>query len=462
MEKDFSPTEILSDYIVNTKYSDIPEAVLNAAKHLILDSIACCIGASTSEQNRIVREVFSPLNGAAEATLMGTQEKVPLLHAVYVNAFSANILSFDDTYETLAHPGATVIPPALAVGEKMGASGAQVLTAVVTGYEVLLRIGYAIEPTPERQRQAYGLSWQSLGATITSGKLLNLDKERMRHALSLGGYNTPVPFDHKLGLEIEERPVSWIKNNFGWSAMGGVLGSLLAQKGFIGNRFILDGDKGFWAMTGSDQCDFSKMYAGLGETYLLPKTSIKPYAGCRFLHSPIDACLKILGENKLTADDIVSVTAETTTEIIEESSDSNPENIIDAQFSLPFLVALCIHGRSPAKGLHETDLANPTIRSTARKIILKTDDELDKLFWDDRSLIPCRVTIETKDGRRFEETVLKPKGSPESPLTEAEIEEKFISLTEPVIGIQKARRIMEKVKRLETVDDSSLLFAIDD
>ncbi|MBW2367955.1 MAG: MmgE/PrpD family protein, partial [Deltaproteobacteria bacterium] len=100
--------------------------------------------------------------------------------------------------------------------------------------------------------------------------------------------------------------------------------------------------------------------------------------------------------------------------------------------------------------------------STARKIILKTDDELDKLFWDDRSLIPCRVTIETKDGRRFEETVLKPKGSPESPLTEAEIEEKFISLTEPVIGIQKARRIMEKVKRLETVDDSSLLFAIDD
>ena len=191
----------------------------------MLDSIGCSVGGSRLEPGKIVVEFFEGIGGTPEATVFATGKRLPLMNAVYVNAFLANVLDFDDTYANLAHPGATVIPPALAVAEKIRANGRRLLTAVVVGYETSLRVGLAIQATPDRYKQVLGLStWQIVGSAVVAGKLLEFARKQMSNAIGLACVNAPVPCTRKLGLELEERPFAWSKNNYGWAAMGGVMG----------------------------------------------------------------------------------------------------------------------------------------------------------------------------------------------------------------------------------------------
>ena len=455
-----SPTRVLCEYAARTRYEDIPKSVIQATKLYILDCIGNAIGGANLDPGKIVIELFEAMKGIPEASVFSTGKKLPLLHAIYVNAFLSNVLDFDDTYANMGHPGATAIPPAISMAEKMRANGEQLIAAAVIGYETSLRIGLAIAASPERYKQVWGLStWQIFGATAASGNLLNLDAEQMRNAFGLGGVNAPVPYARKLGLKLEERPFAWSKNNYGWAAMGGVLGSLLAQKGFLGNRYILDGEMGFWVMAGSDRCDFEKMVEGLGKNYLLPQTSFKPYASCRWTHSTIDACIKILDKNRIEADTIRSIKVKGMYELAHSLAEKTPTYIYDAQFSIPYLISLCIAGHSPAQGLSEDHLNDPSVQSVAQKVSVEIDKEADRLYFEKGGIMKSTVIIETSDNERFEESVLYAKGSPEFPITNEEIEKKFLALSSPVVGGLKSEKILERVMSLETMDDVSELFS---
>lgn len=455
-----SPTKVLSDFAVKTRYEDIPEEVIKATKTYILDSIGCAIGGSKLEPGKIVAEFFEAMGGTPEATVLASRKKLPLMNAVYVNSFLANVLDFDDTYTNMAHPGAPVIPSALAMAEKTRANGRKLLTAVVVGYETSLRVGLAIMPTPQRKKQVWGFgTWQIIGAATAAGRFLEFDTEQMSNAIGLACANAPVPLSRKSGLELEERPKAWPKFNYGWAAMGGVLGTMLTQKGFIGNRFILDGERGFWVMAGSDQCDFDKMLEGLGEKYLITNTSFKPYASCRWTHSAIDACLKILEKHPLEPRAVQSISVKGTYEVVNSLAEKNPKNITDAQFSIPYLISLCITGNSPAKGLSETLLRDDLVQSLAKKVNVEIDPEADKLYFEKSGIMLSTVIIQTTGNKRFEESVRYPKGSPEYPITPDELERKFLSLTSPVLGGVEAEKILEKIKDLENIEDSANLFA---
>jgi len=459
MIRDHSPTTILCEYVVRTRYEDIPKEAIAMAKACILDSIGCTVGGSNLEPGRIIIDFYRAMGGVPEATVMATGEKLPLVNAVYVNAFLANVLDFDDTYGSVGHPGATVIPPALAVGEWRRANGMELLTSVVLGYETSLRVGLAIQATPERYKQVLGLgTYQIIGAGTAAGKLLKLDRLQMRNAIGLACANAPVPYCRKLGLEVEERPFAWSKNNYGWASMGGVLGALLTEKGFIGNRFVLDGERGFWAMAGSDRCDFGKMTAGLGEIYLILNNSFKPYSSCRWTHSTIDACLKILEKHAIPPSSIASITVKGMYEMAKSLAQNHPENIIDAQFSIPHVVSLCITGHPPSQGLVEAHLKDDIVRSVAGKVKIELDPEIDRLYFE-KGIMGSTVIIRTENGGQFEESVYSPKGSPQSPMSTEEQEKKFFSLTVPVWGKGKAEKMLETVNDLEKVKDVGLLIA---
>jgi 2-methylcitrate dehydratase PrpD len=452
-------TQILCSYAAGSQYEDIPKNVLEETKAYILDSIGCAVGGSRLKPGKVVLEFFEAMDGTPEATVVATRKKLPLTNAVYVNAYLANVLDFDDTYANMAHPGATVIPSALAVAEKTRADGQQLLNAIVVGYETSLRVGLAIVATPERYKQVWGLgTWQIVGSAMAAGKLLHFDAEQMRNAVGLACANAPVPSCRKSGLDLKERPKAWPKGNYGWAAMGGVLGAMLTQKGFIGNRFILDGQRGFWVMAGSDRCDFDKMEEGLGKEYYITRTSFKPYASCRWTHSAIDACQKILEGNTINPRTIQSITVRGTYEVANSLEEKNPKNIIDAQFSIPYLVALCITGNSPAKGLSETHLDDALIQSLASKVNVEIDPEANQLYFEKKGIMLSTVIIETADGKRFEESIRYPKGSPENPMTSEELKNKFQFLTSPVLGGVQARKILERVKNLENIGDVSVLF----
>jgi len=143
-------TQTLAEFVMNTNFDDIPRPVIKVAKELVLDSLACMIGAGKFSPARVVTKIFEELQGVEESTIWSSGKKAPCLHATYVNAYLANLLDYDDNYIGVGHPGATIVPPALAVAERTGASGQDFLTAVVLGYEVSIRIALAMEPTPEK------------------------------------------------------------------------------------------------------------------------------------------------------------------------------------------------------------------------------------------------------------------------------------------------------------------------
>jgi 2-methylcitrate dehydratase PrpD len=448
-----SPTAKLAGWVPAVADGDVPDSVREAARWLILDHLSCAIGGRQLTPATILLDFYTEQGGTPEATVFATGARTSLLNAIYLNSALSNLLDFDDTYTSLAHPGGTVISPALNLAEKTGSSGRDVVTAVVLGYETMLRVIRACMPSPERFRKVAGLSvWQTLGATVVAGRLLGLDPERFRHALGLGAFNAPVPNMRKLGLEPEERPFSWTKNNYGWAAQGGVLGALLASRGFLGPRSILDGERGFWIMAGSDRFDPDAVTAGLGSDWMTPKTGFKPYASCRWTHTSLDCVRDFMAAYPdVTPADIVSIRLAGFFEVSEHLSEPDPRDIIDAQFSVRHVMALELLGRSARFGLSEADLRDPEVVDLRHRITVDEYPAFTDGYLHDRTM-PVELTVALRNGEIVTIKNDEPWGDPGRPFSHHDIVAKYRALTEPIIGPAASERLLEGVLNLDEVE----------
>lgn len=455
-----SQTRALSEYIAKVKFEDIPQNIVEDAKDCILDSLGCAIGGIALQPAKIVIGLFTEMGGRPESSILATGEKLPCIHAAYINSYLANLLDFDDTSPSpLAHPGATIIPSGLALAEKSGANGRDFIAAVVTAYEAWARIGQSIISSPERQDKVWGMSThQIFGAAIVASKLLKFDAEQTANALGLAGVSAPVPNCRKLGVELEDRPISWAKNNFGWASMGGILSALLTEKGFTGNKHILDGESGFWLMASSDQCDFDKITHNLGKDYLISQTGFKPYASCRMTHSGLDATVAIVAEHQIDVDKIRHIKVESIPEVVNKFGVNKPVSILDAQFSLPHLIALELLGRSPSKGLSDDNLTDITVQSLAEKVSIEPSLELAEKFRQ-YGLLSAIVSIELSDGSKFSHRVDIPKWDAASRPTKDELSNKFVHLTAPVIGTDVSETIIGDINQLDNFKPVSTMIA---
>ncbi|MGD9145872.1 MAG: MmgE/PrpD family protein, partial [Anaerolineae bacterium] len=302
-----SATGRLARHVAQTRYGDLPPEVVRQAKDAIRDSLGCLLGGSTLEAGQRLCNLLLPMAAQGRATVTGMAGRVPPPLAGYLNAQLANMLDFDDTFSEgfLGHPGATIVPAALAMAEEIGASGKDLLSAVVVGYDVCSRVGVAGRPTFERSKQVRGMAtWQVFGAAAAAAHVMDLDAETVARAFGLAALHAPVP---SVGKIYEERPMWALKNNFGWATQGAILGVMFAAEGFDGNHRILEGATGFWSMAGSDQVDPSALTAGLGSHYSLLDTSFKPYPCCRFTHSALDALGQIVRSAQLSVSQVREV-----------------------------------------------------------------------------------------------------------------------------------------------------------
>lgn len=449
-----SLTGRLADWVSGLDFSALPETVVEAAKVLVLDCLACAIGGIRTEPGRLVERVFRAAGGRPESTVWPTGRRISTLHAAYVNAYLANALDFDDTFAHMGHPGATVIPAAIAEAERGRRPGRELLTALVAGYEVSLRLGLAIQPSPRRAREVWGFgTWHVFGAAVAAGKLRGLSAGAFEHAFGVAGVNAPVPASHKLGLAADDRPVSWAKNNFGWACMGGVLAAELAARGFRANRRILDGERGFWRMAGSDRFRASLLTDGLGRDFWLTRTAIKPYAACRWTHPVLDAAAAIRARHPgLDAGRIAAARVRTFTPLTADFHVEQPRDVVDAQFSLPYLVALELSGRSPRRGLSARHLHDRRVAAIAKRVVVVPDRAADRAFRRDGSM---RATVEVVDpaGRTYRAEAALPGSaaagrSPDAAL----VREKFQALVVPVVGARRAARLAAWVAGLDRPD----------
>ncbi|MCC7274223.1 MAG: MmgE/PrpD family protein [Alphaproteobacteria bacterium] len=438
----------LAGWIAGTGYADLPADVVAYARLCILDSLACMIGGMRLEPSRVLLDVLGGTAAGAPVSVPGTAARIGLLGAAYLGAQAANALDFDDSFRSGApsHPGATVVPPGLALAEARDAGGAAFLAAVVVGYEVSLRIGRAVQPSPARKAAVMGFSpWQSFGAAAAAASLLALPAEVVRSVLGLAGAQAPVPSVRKFVDGV--RPYSWIKNAYGIAAEAGVLSALLAERGFLGNREIFDGPNGFWVMCGSDQYRPELATEGLGGRWLILDVGFKPYACCRWTHTMIDALRALapaIGDRPVARVDVYGFR-----ELTRSLAGDPPDSIIEAQFNAPWVAALELAGRSAERGLADADLADPRVLDLARKVHLHHDEAMDGPYFE-KGTLPVRVAVTLADGSTVAGEADKPSGSVEAGgFSEAAMTRKFLQVVGPVLGEERARRALSIVATLE-------------
>ncbi|MFB6135751.1 MAG: MmgE/PrpD family protein [Halobacteriaceae archaeon] len=442
---------VLGEYVANPSSDAVPAEGRERAKYLILDSIAVSLGGTKLEQGRAMTRFWDAFGGVGDATVPGAESRLPVLTAAYVNSYLANLLDYDDTYSgrAVGHPGATVIPPALAVAEREHASGRAFLDAVVAGYEASIRVGDAVMPTPERAREVVSTAtWQLFGATAATAHLLELDADASADAFALAGVSAPVPAVRKVGIEEDE--LHDLKNNYGWGSMGGVKAALLANEGFRGNRTIFDGEKGFWRMAASDQYDPAILEEGVRDGPALLDVSFKPYSSCRWSHATLD-CVTELAADVGDVSEVESVTVETFHEA--RTLDAIPETVLEAQFSIPYVTAVTLLGYPTGfEWLLEERLDDPRVQALAERVSLGEDPEMTADY-ERSGQMRARVTVDLADGTSMTAAVDNPSGGPANPITYDEVESKYEALVEPVLGESTAAELKRRVLAIESETD---------
>lgn len=426
-----SATGQLVAFVCRLDPAALPAAVVAQATRCALDLIGVAIAGTRTPMAAIgagfAHEQFAP----GPATVIGSADSLTVAGATWVNGTYASALDMDDGHRmAMGHPGANVIPAALAVAEQTGATGREFLAALVAGYEVAVRASAARVPWYKDRMYSTGI-WGVFGATAAAGKLLGFDEPTLQSALGTAGSHGPFPPG---GLQANH---AMVKETIAWSGMAGVSAALLAQRGFVGPADFLD-YSGRW--------DTAALVAGLGgpEDAAILKTYFKPHAVCRWAHAAVDGVLELKRRHGLRIDAIDAIDVATFWEVTRLANPA-PSNTIAAQFSIPFALAVALlHERIGPAEVSDANLREPAVVALAGKVRVTVDDELDRQF---PAKTVARVTIRAR-GADFTTTVEYPRGNPENPMTDAELEDKFDLLTRDAIGAGRSRRLRSAIRDL--------------
>ena len=441
-------TATLAAYVADLKYDDIPPEVLDRAKVLTLDFLGSAIRARREAESTpsVVKMLAAlKLDSAGEATVFGDSRTWTPAVAALLNGTMGHSLDFDDTHaDSSLHPSAPVVPAAFAVGEMVGASGREVLTAIVAGYEVCCRLGNALDPTSHYARGFHPTATAgTYGAAAAAGKLFGLSEQQLIYAFGVSGSQAAGSLQFLVNG-------AWNKRyQVGASAMNGVIAATLAKNDFVGAIESVEGKHGL--LVGyTDTPHREKAVAGLGTTYETMKIGVKPYPSCRYTHAAIDAIIALRREHNLTPDQVKRVEIGLHRNGITLTGDAAtkryPTSIVGGQFSMFFTGALALdQGRFGWDDY--TRLGDAAINNLANKFDVVQDDKLEI----GRSHpFGARVTITTEDGVH-ERLHDDPSGEPTSFPSAQAMSDKFITLARPVLS-SRAQHFADAILGLERFD----------
>jgi 2-methylcitrate dehydratase PrpD len=408
-------TRILTDYLARATYEDLPKHVVDRAKTSIADTIACGLGGRKTREGDVLVDMMKYLGGKGQATVFGDKSKLPFEQAAQVNRVLANMLDYDDTHMMSGHMSSALVPTALNMGERVRASGKEMINAVVLGYEVVSRIRRAVNPTEEVfwtkfERVDSGLHF---GVTVVAGKLLGLSSDQMADAFGLAGLMRTwrITFPDRAGKGMPP----WMKITGGDHLIPGLHSALLAHRGFPGDRTILDRGKGYEVSVGSDRYNPDALTANLGEEYETLRIGYKFYSSCRHTSAAADAVAALMSENSIKADDVEQVIVKAQKRVADNFAIYEPEYMIQAQFSLPYVVTMVLLNEPTGPNWYGEDmLRNPKVRALAHRVKLETDPAAGHKFYAEYKSTST-VEIATKAGKRFSKHVEYPRGEPENP-----------------------------------------------
>lgn len=450
--------EQLADSIVGADYDALPVAAVDAAKKSVLDILGVILAASGLEPAvQGVVDLVRETGGTPESSLMGFGGRAPASWAAFANGAMAHCMDFDDLTPWGNHATSSIVPAALAVAErKGGVTGKELIVAIAAGQDLFARLLCNVT-----WRKDWNMSTVAgvIAGAAAAGRVLGLSRAQMAHALGIASMQAAGTMEVVYGVGGDLRGMY-----AAFSAQQAVIAALLAQRGICGPPTLLEGKVGFFNTYFGGHYDRSKLIDGLGVEYKGSTTLYKPWPAVGPAHSHIHATIELMSENDLSPEDIreIRVHVGDYQQIMCSPLDSRraPSTLVDAKFSLPFLVAVAAVRRGVTLSAFTSDaLQDPEVLATASKVVSVPDSTFDWTF----ELPLGRVSITTTDGRILERTGENVPGSAEAPLSWDDIARKFsecASLAYRVPSAEQVQRVQQMARHLETLPDATELLRV--
>lgn len=441
-------TKELISFLYGCQLQDIPLEVQIKAKLCLLDAVGAAIaGPSTMEPVRIVYDLAKKL-GPGPVTLLGDGAQVQVLAGAMANGVSAMALDLGDVHrDAFFHASAGIIPAILATSEEVGSvSGKDILLATALGIETGIRIALSVNP----ELRLRGLDTTSqcgiFGAAAGSLKILGADMEQFLNGLALAGTQSSGDIQYIVDGD-------WSKClHPGKGSSDGVLAAYLAHKGYVGPHNILEGRYGF-PMSAAGVFHSEQITKGLGRDWRVLEMGMKIHAACRFSNAAIDAALEIKSSHDIDAKDIRAVRVRMGSLGVDQLGNKKIQSFYDGQMSAPFLVSVALQkGRANFRDVLE-GISDERVKALLQRVDMKVDEEIGETSRD------TIVEIDLENEKIL--TVRKniPRGEPELPLEQKEIESKFLELVDTFMPEKDARALLDKILNLERLGAIEELFA---
>ena len=442
----------IAQYGAQQTRQPLSDEVLHYAKRAFLDWLSALYpGTIISPCAELLAAHRSEL-GYGHSSLPGCGTTAFAGTAAWINGSVSHAIEFDDIFRDAAyHPGCPTIAAALAVAEDQRASGLELLTAIVVGYEISTRIGAAVQPSHYRFFHTTG-TVGCLGAAAAAAALAAPGNAlAMQHALA-----TSATFAS--GLQQAFRSDAMTKAlHAGNAASVGVRAGFGAAHGITGVPDILEGPVGFGAALSVDP-DWDEALRDLGKQYNITRITQKNHGCCGHTFAAIDAALK-LRDDGIDASEIESIVVDAYKTTLDVTGNFNPATAFECKFSLPYVVAhALIHGSVRIDAFSTTRMQDPAIRALMTRITLNEDPALTATFPRQRA---AKVTIRTTSGKVGAHFAPYRKGDPEAPLTDDDLNAKFDELTGPILGQARSKALREAVWKLDTMNARDLALATD-
>ena len=424
----FETTYQLEDFILNTKWEDVPYEVQQRMKGCFVDLMGALVIGSRSRQFqagvKLAETVFAPGN----IPVVGSDKQFSFLGAATAMGHSSNAYDIDDGHNmTRAHPGTSFVGAVLAAAYENDLTRDQFLNAMLVAYETTIRSGAAIMDYYQYAHSSG--TFGAVGVAAGVGRILGFTREEMNNVLSVAEFNAPlVP-----GIRSVEYP-SMNKDGVPFGVLTGILAIKAHQCGFEGNKNLLEAD------------EYKHYLDDLGRKWQVMDLYFKPYTCCRWGHPAIDACVGLMREHNITAEDIESAAIRTfyratlLSKIVPKTAD-------EAQYNIAYPVAAAlVYGDFGLAQVREENLGDPKVVEMMKRLSFVVDEELDKQFPARRI---CRAEIVTKDGRKFLSDECEPRGEAHENIQVDWLQDKFRRITGPILTAEGQEKVMDMICRDE-------------
>ncbi len=440
-----SISRTMAKFALGLSFERIPQAAVHEAKRFLLDSVGCALAALDHEDMEQAHRYVQMLGGQEQATILGHGTRTNIADAALMNALLIRAMDYNDIYwkQDPSHPS-DILPAALAPAEWKGRSGKELLVGILIAYELEMRLCHAATPGV-REVGWHHASLTQFVSPLVAGRMLGLTEDQLVAACGISGSSHftlgGVVAGHLTNMKNTADPMA---------TEAGVRAALLASTGYSGPVELFEGKEGVFHVVRNVKWDPAAMTEDLGERFLINECGYKAFPTEALTHQPITAVLEAMAEGGIAPDAVAGIVVRTTTrgaDILSDPSKYDPQTKETADHSLPYCIAVAAaKGNVLPSHFDDATLFDPAVRGFLSRIKVVADPEIDALFPKVKRAV---VTVTTTDGRSFTRQEDFAKGSPERPLSDDDVVDKFRANAGHALGNKALDRVVAATFSLE-------------